>query len=97
MIKIGAVPTYTTEQIHVYEDDGDVILQIVGERGGIKAAARLADYGVQQLDRLTHKALLGPPDERAEWLTHSRLDKEIHAPAKPLVTENVATGEKGEL
>jgi hypothetical protein len=77
---IGKIPTYTTAQVHVYEDEGEVVMQIVGARGGVQAAVRLADFGVEQLDKLTHRALNSEEErsaaERRDWVAHSRLASE---------------------
>lgn len=56
---IGKVPTYNTDEVHVYEDERDVVVKIVGERGGVHATARLSDWGASQLSSLVKRALMG--------------------------------------
>lgn len=54
---IKTIPTYTNDTLRVYEDTGEVVVQVVGDRGSVKTSVRLSDWGADQLIKSVTRAL----------------------------------------
>lgn len=54
---VRKIPTSTTNMLHVYESDGDVLLQVVGPKGAVKEAVRLSDWAAGELLEAVEKAM----------------------------------------